>query len=51
MLERRDKYVNVCDTVKLLGGGGGILQCNGEKLEEAEDLKCVFLIFCVLETK
>ena len=21
MLERRDKYVNVCDTVKLLGGG------------------------------
>ena len=49
MLERRDKYVNVCDTVKLLGGG--ILQCNGEKWEEAKDLKCVFLIFCVLETK
>ena len=48
MLERREKYVNVCETVKLLGG---ILQCNGKKLEEAEDLKCVFLIFCVLETK
>ena len=35
MLGRRDKYVNVCDTVKLLGG---ILQCNSEK----------FLIFCEL---
>ena len=42
MLERRDKYVNVCDTIKLLGG---ILQCNGEKLEEGEDLKCVFSFF------
>ena len=31
-------HVNVCDTVQLLAG---ILQCNGGKLEEAEDFKCV----------
>ena len=36
--------VNVCDTVQLLVG---FLQCNGEKLEEAEDFKCVFVDYCV----
>ena len=41
-------HVNVCDTVQLLAG---IFQCNGEKLEEAEDFKCVFVVFCVLESK
>ena len=30
---------------------GEILQCNGEKLDEAEDFKCVFVIYCVLELK
>ena len=25
----------------------GILQCNGGKLEEAEDFKCVFVVYCV----
>ena len=29
----------------------GILQCNGRKLEEAEVFKCVFVVYCVLETK
>ena len=29
----------------------GVLQCNGRKLEEAEDSKCVFFIYCVLELK
>ena len=29
----------------------GVLQCNGGKLEEAEGFKCVFLIYCVLESK
>ena len=35
-------HVNVCDTVQLLAG---ILQCNDGKLEEAEDFKCVFVVF------
>ena len=30
---------------------GGILQCNGGKLEKAEDFKCVFVVYCVLESK
>ena len=41
-------HVNVCDTVKLLTG---ILQGNGGNLEEAEDFKCVFVVYCVLESK
>ena len=41
-------YVNECDTVQLLAG---FPQCNGEKLEEAEDFKCIFVVFCVLEKK
>ena len=32
-------HVNVCDTVQLLAGSP---QCNGGKLKEAEDFKCVF---------
>ena len=30
---------------------GGSFQCNGGKLEEAEDFECVFVDYCVLETK
>ena len=29
----------------------GVLQCNGGKLEEAEDFECVFVVYCVLESK
>ena len=29
----------------------GALQCNGGKLEEAEDFDCVFVVYCVLESK
>ena len=29
----------------------GALQCNGRKLEEAEDFECVFVFYCVLESK
>ena len=25
--------------------------CNGGKFEEAEDFKCVFIVYCVLESK
>ena len=41
-------HVNLCDTVPLLAG---FVQSNERKLEEAEDFKCVFVIFCVLESK
>ena len=27
---------------------GGSFQCNGGKLAEAEDFKCVFVVYCVL---
>ena len=29
----------------------GVLQCNGRKLEEAENFECVFVIYSVLESK
>ena len=38
-------HVNECDIEVL----AGVLQCNGEKLKEAEDFKCVLVIYCVLE--
>ena len=40
--------VNMCNTVQLLAG---ILQCRGGKFEEAEAFKCVFVAYCVLESK
>ena len=39
---------NVCDAVQLLAG---IIQCNGGKLEDAEDFKCVLVVYCMLESK
>ena len=30
---------------------GRVLQCNGGKLKEGEDFKCVFVVYCVLESK
>ena len=41
-------HVNECDKVQLLAG---FFQCNGGKLEEAEVFKCVFVVYCVLESK
>ena len=41
-------HVNVYDTVQVLAV---LLQYNGGKLEEAEDFKCVFIVYCVLESK
>ena len=40
--------VKLCNTVQLLAG---FLKCNGGKLEEAEDLKCVFVVYYALESK
>ena len=31
--------------------GGSPLQCNGGKLEKTEDFECVFVVYCVLESK
>ena len=36
----------LCHTVQLFEG---FLQCHDGKLEKAEDLKCVFVVYCVLE--
>ena len=41
-------HVNVCDTVQLLAK---FIQRNDRKLEEAEEFKCVFVVYCVLELK
>ena len=41
-------HVSVCDVVLVLAG---VLQCNGGKLEEAEDFECAFVVYCVLESK
>ena len=40
--------INICETVQL---SVGFLQFNGEKLEEDEDFKCIFVVYCVLESK
>ena len=41
-------HVNVCETVRRLAG---FLQCSGGKLEEAEDFKSVFIVYCEFESK
>ena len=41
-------HVNVCETVRRLAG---FLQCNGGQLEEAEDFKSVFIVYCEFESK
>ena len=41
-------HVNVCDIVQILAE---IIQCNEEKLKEAEDFKFVLVVYCVLDKK
>ena len=41
-------HVNICDTVQLLAG---FPQYNGGRLGEAENFKCIFVVYCVLELK
>ena len=45
----RSKDVTItCKGLRLSLSIGGVLQCNGGKLEEAEDFKCVFCrLLCV----
>ena len=40
-----------CKRMQRSLSNGGILQCNGRKLEEPEDFERVFVINCVLESK
>ena len=47
-LERRNLYMSICDTIQLLAG---FPRCNGGKLEEAEDFKCILVVYCVLKSK
>ena len=42
---------DVTITCKRMGVFAGVLQCNGGKLEETEDFECVFVVYCVLESK
>ena len=42
---------NTCSRMRHSLTIGGILQCNGRKLLEAEDFKCVFVVYCVLDSK
>ena len=49
---RRLKDVtNTCKRMRNSPTIAGFLKCNGRKLEEAEDFKCVFLVLCVIEAK
>ena len=41
-------HVIVCDTVQLLAE---FPQSNGVELEEAEDFKCVFFVYCVCQNR
>ena len=41
-------HVNVCNVALVLAR---VLQYNGGKLEGAEGFECVFVVYCVLESK
>ena len=48
---RLKNVTNTCKRMRCSLSIGGVLQCNGGKLEEAEDFKCVFVVYFVLESK
>ena len=37
-------HVNVCDVV-------GVLQCKGGKMEDTEDFKFIFVVYCAIKSK
>ena len=43
------KHMRCSQTIGVVKLLAGTLQCNGGKLEESEDFKCVFVVYCVLE--
>ena len=48
---RLKDVTNTCKRMRRSLSMAGVLQCNGGKLEDAEDFKCVFVVHCVLESK
>ena len=42
---------NTCKSMQNSQTIAEFLQCNDGKLEEDEDFKCVFVVYCVLESK
>ena len=51
LFSRLKDVTNTCKPMRRSLSIGEILQCNGGKLEEAEDLKCVFVIYYELDLK
>ena len=45
---RLKDITNTCECMRNSPTIAGFLQCNGRKLEGAEGLKCVFVVYCVL---
>ena len=45
LFQRLKDVINACKRMRNSPVIAGFLQCNGGKLEEAEDVKCVFAIF------
>ena len=43
---RLKDVINTCERMRHSQTIGGNLQYNGGKLEEAEDFKCVFVVYC-----
>ena len=48
---RLKDITNTCKRMRRSLSIDGVLQCNGRKLEKAEDFKCVFVVYFVLESK
>ena len=48
---RLKNVTNTCKRMRRSLSTAGVLQCNGGKLEEAEDFKYVFVVYFVLESK
>ena len=42
---------NTCKRMRRCLVLAGVLQCKGGKLEEAEDFKFVFVVYCALKSK
>ena len=51
LLLRLKEVTSTCKRMRRSLSIGGVLPCNGGKLEEAEDFECVFAVYCVLESK
>ena len=48
---RLKDITNTCKRMRCGLSTGGILHCKGGKLEEAEDFKFVFAVYCALKLK